>query len=151
MLHSAMTESPGSPNRSVMKLRPMRARNVTAAAATKATAIPAARARLRRITQMKSTSSWTVPAMLRTAVRSDPIAPSAAPTSATSEKIPVTVKPTGSIDVGSFTMPSSPTSPGIAESIAATIGFHASGLPASQIEATENPSSRPANTLNRAR
>jgi hypothetical protein len=149
--HVVAGESAESPMRSLTQVTPIRPTTVIAAAATNDAPMPTARARLRSSTQTNRMSLCAVPAITRTAVRSEPTAPSAAPISATIEMIPAIEKDTGSSRSAGSMIPSFPIRPGTTDCTASMMAFQACGLPASHSAATEKPRRTPAKTLNRAR
>jgi hypothetical protein len=106
---------------------------------------------VRSITSQNGTSSPVRSQITRIAVRSDPIAPIAAPTSPTRAIAPAKDRPTGTeIPFGSMSPPG-PTRPGTERSTAAMSAFQASRFPASHSAATEKPRSTAAKIEKSAR
>ncbi|GAA1137497.1 hypothetical protein GCM10009643_21530 [Microbacterium aurantiacum] len=149
----AISTSAPSPMPIHSRTLPMKAvpAKVAAAASTKPPPIATARARFRRITQMKSVSSGTRSASARSAERSDPMAPIAAPRRPTSDRMPATVSPAGAAMSSTSISPPSPSRPGMAESTALMSDCQATGLSLNHSAANENPNNTPAKTENSAR
>ncbi len=149
--HDTSGSSEATPSQPATAPSPAVPSTVTAAEAASAPPTPIARARFRSMTSQNGTSSVSRSQIARMAVRSDPMAPIAAPMRPTRERMPAMESPAGASIFSVLMSPPSPTSPGTARSTASTRASQASLLPASHRAAIEKPRRTPANRLNRVR